>query len=361
MPANSTVTITPAAGDTEAAISFGDIHFTGSNFGKSYTYSVREVVPDGDTAGVTYDTLPHNVTLTVEDDGTGKPTVDASYSDVGGGITLTNTFEASGEAVLTATKVLEGRALADNEFFFKLTGDRIDGFATAHAAADGSIAFDPIAFDQNDIGKDFHYTISEVKGTLGGVTYDENSYDVTVHVALGEGSALAITYDYGENATPPVFRNTYTATPTSANLVAHKALVGGTLAGDDFSFELVEIVDGNRVPVQTAKNGADGMVRFDTIEYDTVGSHEYRIREVLPGNPPENAGDTYTGPDGIVYDATEHTVMVNVTDNGIGALEAEVLYDGATNGISFGNVKLVRTGDALLLRALPGGITVIFR
>ena len=92
---------------------------------------------------------------------------------------------------------------------------------------------------------------------------------------------------------------------------ASKTLNGGTLAADQFTFELV---DQNGKVVQTAKNKADGTVEFPAVSFDAAGNYNFKIRE-------KNEGAA-----GYTYDATEFDVAVAVTDNGKGQLEATATY-----------------------------------
>ena len=101
------------------------------------------------------------------------------------------------------------------EFTFQLTGadestpmpeDAKDGVATSTNAANGSIGFGTIVYDQAGTYK---YTVSEVNDKQDGVTYDDTTYEVTVTVTdnTAEGR-LEGNVDYGE-ATALVFTNTY--------------------------------------------------------------------------------------------------------------------------------------------------------
>ena len=107
------------------------------------------------------------------------------------------------------------------------------------------------------------------------------------------------------------FSNTYKAAAASLVVTASKTLNGGTLAADQFTFELV---DQNGKVVQTAKNKADGTVEFPAVSFDAAGDYKFKIRE-------KNEGAA-----GYTYDSTEFDVAVAVTDNGKGQLEAKATY-----------------------------------
>ena len=336
LPENTQVTIQPTSG-TDAVVDFGAITFTTADLGKTYTYTISEADAAETVNGLQNDPFAHWVKLTVNDAGDGTMTVLATYQNDASGIVLTNRYTATGQAQLTATKVLEGRELADSEFFFELSGGNLESPLHANAAADGSIAFAPITYTMEDVGKSFTYTMTETAGALGGVMYDTSSYDVTVTVTDNGDGTLGVAYDYGEAGAAPVFRNTYKAAGTTAQLTAHKALTGGTLAGDEFSFTLTGVSENAAGTAQTVKNDAKGMVTFDAIDYDTPGVYEYRIAEVIPAGAADNGDGTFTAADGIVYDGSQHTAVVTVTDDGHGALKADVAYDDNAAGISFGN------------------------
>ena len=342
LPENTSVTVMATSG-TDAPIDFGNITFTTDDLGKTYTYTIAEERSGETVDGLQYDPFAHWVKLTIVDAGDGTMGVRATYQNDGNGIVFTNTYTAETEAVLTATKVLEGRDLADGEFFFELSGGNLEAPLHASAAADGTVTFAPVKFTQDDAGKDFTYTISETLGTLGGVTYDESTYDVTLHVTDAGDGTMSVSYDWGEAGAAPVFTNTYRSEATSAALEAHKMLVGGTLTGGEFSFTLTGVSENAAATSQTATNDANGLVSFDAIDYDTAGVYEYSIAEVIPADATDNGDGTFTGADGIVYDGKAHTATVTVTDNGYGKLVAEVAYDEPA-GISFGNTALARTG-----------------
>ena len=343
VPERTSATVRPTSG-AEAAVSFGNIAFTTADLGRTYTYTVHEAGAGETVNGLTNDPFAHTVSLTVVDAGDGTMGVTADYGAGAERMVFTNTYAATGEAVLTATKTLAGRALAADEFYFELTGDNLPATLHASAAADGTITFPAIPFTQADVGRDFHYTMREVAGTLGGVTYDTRAHDITLHVSDNGDGTLAVAYDYGEAGAAPVFENTYRTTPASAKLGAHKALVGGALEAGAFSFELRGVSANAAGTRQTATNDATGAVNFDTIEYTAPGTYEYRISEVVPAGATDNGDGTFTGSDGIIYDGAEHVAVVRVVDNGYGKLVASVDYDGGASGVSFGNIALVRTG-----------------
>ena len=340
MPENPQVTIKPTEGTT-ATIDFGTIHYTFKDVDKTYTYTVAETA---DVEGVTNDAFNHSVKVSVYNNGDGTLRIVPEYSD-GASMTFTNKYAAEGEAQLFAIKTLEGRAMADDEFFFTLTGEGIELHAAARVDADGNgrAEFQPITYTKEDAGKDFTYTITEDKGTLPGITYDESAKTVTVHVADTGDGKLAVTYDGEDTYAGAAFANKYEAQKAKAALGATKVLAGGEISDGQFAFTLRGTSENTADVEQTATNGADGSVAFGEFEYDKPGVYKYEIAEVVPAEAVDNKDGTATL-DEITYDSTAHKVVVTVTDDGNGVLVADVAYDGYSNlTITNGAAKLTKT------------------
>ena len=196
--ANKLQTVTNKSGK----VTFDAISYTAEG---DYTYTVKEV--KGTTPGITYDTAEKQVTVKVTKDGDNlKATVVYPESKV-----FANTYSAPSpaKAQISASKILEGRALKDGEFSFTLLDEAGKVLQTKQNAADGSVAFDEISYSQEDAGKTFHYTIKEVIPTSQekGMTYDKASIVVTVTVTKDEASnTINATVAYGEKKS---FINTF--------------------------------------------------------------------------------------------------------------------------------------------------------
>lgn len=227
------------------------------------------------------------------------------------------------------TKVLEGRDWTKEDTFeFGLTSENgapIPESATAPVTA--SVTKD----DLDDKGKaviDFGtikytepgtyvYRVSEKNAgtTVDGIAYSKNVAEVTVTVTpnkRGELSA-AVKVTWSE-ADETEFKNVYTAEPVESSvtdqITVTKSLTGRDLTADEFSFELLEIIDKEVKPVETVTNGADGKVTFSAIKYTEIGQHTYMLREVK--------GDA----GGIDYDDAFYTIVTTIADNGKGQLVA---------------------------------------
>ena len=290
--------IATAKNAADGTVTFEDITYTAAG---EHTYTISE--KEGSEAGVTYDTTTHEVTVNVTDNGQGKLVATATKNNP----TFTNTYKAAEtKATITATKVLEGKALEAGKYEFELKeGEKV--VATAKNAADGTVTFEDITYTA---AGEHTYTISEKAGSEAGVTYDTAKHEVKVAVTdNGQGQLVATA-----TKNNPTFTNTYKAAETKATITATKVLEGKALEAGKYEFELKE---GNKV-IGTATNAADGTVAFEDITYTAAGEHTYTISE--------KAGSEA----GVTYDKSTHNVTVNVTDNGAGQLVATVTDNNPT-------------------------------
>ena len=172
MPDPATVTVTNADLDKgKAAINFGKITYAEPG---EYTYEVREV--KGDAGGITYskNVATFKVTVTANAKGELKADVEKTSGETEFKNTYaTNPVESSVTDKIKATKVLTGRDLKAGEFSFELReikGEDSKLIETVKNDANGNVAFSDIKY--TEIGQ-HTYTLREVKGDAGGVTYDE--------------------------------------------------------------------------------------------------------------------------------------------------------------------------------------------
>ena len=303
MPANASVT-----NDAKGKVDFGKITFTLDDLNKAlgekpekrehtFTYTVTE---SGEVAGVTNDAKPsREVSFTVTDDGKGNLSV-SRKPDGNAAFTFTNTYsatpvETSVTDQITANKVLTGRELAAGEFSFELVeGDKV--VAKGTNAADGTIAMDKIAYDKP--GK-HTYTLREVKGgtTSKGITYSDAKYTIETTITdNGDGTLKA--EHVLKDLTAATFKNTYSVTPTDADLDfgLSKAVDGRAWTdSDEFSFTITA-AEGTPLPdpatvTVSKKDAKDGIaaINFGKIRYTAAGTYKYEIRE----NAGNAAGMTY--------------------------------------------------------------------
>ena len=291
----------------------GNVTFPRMAFGEAgtYTYEVSEVV--GSAAGVIYDAGVRKVTIKVADDGKGSLVAETS---VDGDTTFTNTYKAESVSYsvsqdVKVSKTLTGRNLRAGEFEFELV-ENGKVVATAHNDAEGKVNFDALEYDEAGTHT---YVVREAKGSLGGVTYDASEYVVTVSVTddgSGRLSAKATSAD-GQI----VFKNAYSATPTSITFGGTKVLTGAELAAGQFAFQLKD-AQGN--VVATATNAADGSLVFEPVSLDAAGEYHLTLSEVNDAQ------------DNVTYDDHVYQLDVTVTDDGEGSLYvASYTVDGSTD------------------------------
>ena len=171
----------------------------------THSYVLREVGGGTHKAGVEYDGSVFAVTTTVTDNGNGTLSVAHKVDNDANAVGFTNSYAPAATSVtLGASKVLNGKSLEDGEFSFALEGE--DGTQlTAGNDANGMVVFPAIQYSEAGT---YQYTLSEVKGSETGVTYDEAAYAVTVAVEDGGEGSLVATVSY-EGGKAPVFNNTY--------------------------------------------------------------------------------------------------------------------------------------------------------
>lgn len=291
----------------------GTVTFPRMAFGKAgtYTYKVSEVV--GSAAGITYDAGVRTVTIKVADDGKGYLVAETS---VDGKTTFTNTYKAAPVSYgvtqdVKVSKTLTGRDLRAGEFEFELV-ENGKVVATASNDAEGNVSFGALTYDEAGTHT---YVVREAKGSLGGVTYDASEHVVTVSVTddgSGRLSAKATSAD-GQI----VFKNAYSAAPTSITFGGTKVLTGAELAAGQFAFQLKD-AQGN--VVATATNAADGSLVFEPVSLDAAGEYHLTLSEVNDAQ------------DNVTYDDRVYQLDVTVADDGEGSLYvASYTVDGGTD------------------------------
>lgn len=311
-PLPAKMTATNAA---DGSFSFGDITFTKTG---TYHYAVAEDTSNL-PAGVTATTQgSKQVTITVTDDGQGHLVAKVAGPDDG---VFANAYKPSDAVVekIATTKIIKAEQdgvaapkLNAGDFSFTMSstnGGPLPAEATVANDAAGNISFGAITFAKDDLAgsmeKTFDYVVSE-SGNKPGVTNDadEHSFSITVK-DNGDGTMSAVASELAG------FVNTYSVKATSYSMNQDvqigKSLTGRDLVDGEFEFELVE---GDDV-VATARNAADGSVKFPAVTYDKPGTHNYAVREVEGVKT------------GVEYDKNTYSIVVTVTDNGDGSLQAK--------------------------------------
>lgn len=300
--------VATASNDAAGTVTFPRMAFDEKG---TYTYKVSEVA--GSAAGVTYDADVRTVTIKVADDGMGSLVAETS---VDGDTTFTNTYKAAPVSYgvtpdVKVSKTLTGRDFRAGEFEFELV-ENGKVVATASNDAEGNVSFGALTYDEAGTHT---YVVREAKGSLGGVTYDASEYVVTVSVTddgSGRLSAKATSAD-GKI----VFKNAYSAAPTSITFGGTKVLTGAELAAGQFAFQLKD-AQGN--VVATATNAADGSLVFEPVSLDAAGEYHLTLSEVNDAQ------------DNVTYDDHVYQLDVTVADDGKGSLYvASYTVDGGTD------------------------------
>lgn len=173
----------------------GSVVFPKLTFDKEgiYTYTISET--NDNKGGVTYDTTTYKAIATVTDDTSGKLKVEWKVTDAQGKeineITFNNKYTVQLTSLtLGATKVLEGRELADKEFLFVLSDEEGNVVEEAYNDKTGKVTFSDLTFDKAGT---YNYTVTEKNTNAKGITYDESVYNIQVEVVDNEDGTLNMT------------------------------------------------------------------------------------------------------------------------------------------------------------------------
>ncbi len=333
-------------------------------FNKIGTYKFKVTEIKGNISGVDYDESVYEVTIVVTDnsqrahlEATVTITKDTENVQT---IVFENIYKAKefvlpGETNLKVQKDFTGRKnnawLESDEFTFNITGADNN---TLTAIANGDITFVSTSVTLTSFNKDnaffgditfkkagtYKFKVTETKGTIPGVTYDENELYVTVEVTdnVVEGKLEATVI--ASQSDELIFSNLYTIDPNGVKVVlkdGKKVLKGRDLKDKEFTFI---VKDENGKTVMTLTNDKFGALKFNELIFTEEGTYTYTVSEV-------NGEDSKTS-----YDETVYTVTVVVTDNTLGKLEAETTVKKANatvETITFNNIALSDpkpTGDS---------------
>ncbi|HNW87226.1 MAG TPA: FctA domain-containing protein [Candidatus Limiplasma sp.] len=217
----STNTIFSPTMDASGLITLGIGNIPISSAG-TYTYTVRET--GAPSPGYTQDTNYFEVSYIVSKGATAltasSPTImkyDSNGNLLSGtAIQFVNTYSSSGSGEVAVTKQLTGTNLTADMFSFTIVQTDGAGNAIANGYtetvgnnADGSIPFSSINLTK---AGSYYYTITENKGTLPGITYDDRVIKVTMTATDNGQGNLTVTasYDGGQ-----AFSNSYAVIPTA--------------------------------------------------------------------------------------------------------------------------------------------------
>lgn len=370
-------------------VTFPSVTFTQAdlrgNTKLTYRYKITEVA--GSTGAMTYDSAVYYANVTVSVDGGAVLSVSVKYLTEGGAEVrvpeFTNTYDPD-DATLTQSagtaihgnKTLTGRPFgAVDEFKFTLTA--VNDAAKSVLPAAETVTLAPSAVGQytspftfgdmtfTKVGV-YTFTVTEVQGSKGGITYDSNVTAVTVtvtHDAVADKLVAAVSYDNaaeGYADTEAEFRNTYTAdfAGETVTLTGSKTLTGKELVDGEFYFNVLEQdALGNKLreflvthKTDSDKDGVAEIVYLNNLSYDKAGTYVYILSEQIPVTP---VGGTD-------YDLSKFRFTVVVTDDGLGKLSVtsktlEKMAEGDADYSAFGGTTV-----DFVNRYTPNPLTVTF-
>ena len=365
-----------AEGIADVMTKIGGHTFTQADSGKSFEFTVKEVIPTGavqdqatglwyvEGSGVCYDGANHTVVVAVSDNGAGQlgvtTRVDGQETNV---VSFANAYRAQNVSFDTANaqlkKVLQGRDWIDNDSF-EFTITALDGapmpkrdgadVSTVTLKSAGSKDGEPVSFDfgqiefTSDMVKDapdhkrtFTYEVTETAGTLPGIHYSDNKAVIKVTVSdNGQGKLVASATT--QNGT---FVNRYSAElnyTAAGGLNLAKTLTGRDMTDGQFTIKIkpndeaaANLLDlpteGRVVSMPAASDGVQ--VAVSALTGDAVITQGDARQEAYTYKVAEQG----TAPGGYTYDTTERTVSITVAgDPKKGTLTATTVVSGGPEG-----------------------------
>lgn len=362
MPANADATTGKARASVDATgrfafeqVTFGKSHVNPDGTSKAYEYKLHEV--NGDAAGVTYDTTVWHITVTVSlQDGDVvldvQNTREGQEAVPGETVSFSNSYKADPAEVngfIHGTKTLMGRDSLDGEkFVFSLTQvsgpeDGCTGFSPEVEVGDlvdsetKSFNFGTATFTKAGT---YVFKVREVTPDqpAGGMTYDGQTYTVTVKVADEGGKLVVQSTTYSDEAARDVraatFINTYRpADADYAGITVSKTLIGRTMREGEFNFTIegedkqsdALLASSDRAFVndgQRASGEKDAMTKLSGLRFDhnDVGkTFRFAVAEFLP--------DESKSLPGVTYDQKVYHVKISVADALDGTLAVTTTID----------------------------------
>lgn len=265
-------------------------------------------------------------------------------------------------------------------------------FETANVEADApkTVSLIPaggLTFTQDDAGKTFTYTVSEIDDKATGYTYDKTVHTVKAVVAdNGDGTLRVATavskqvdgkdelegqwiYPSGATSTGVAtvkFKNTYTVTEAATYTPSVTKVVVGADAPDKFTFAMTAADDATKAAIngklitgssmsadngyvektqtkEGLKDGEHEKIDFSKLTFNKPGTYTFAINELAPnGGLGEWKYDTHT-----------YVLTITVTDEG-GKLVARA--DGATGSEGFIFTNSYQTSTSY---ELQGGLEIV--
>lgn len=269
------------------------------------------------------------------------------------------------------------------------TNGKVFETANVEANAPKTVSLVPaggLTFTQDDAGKTFTYTVSEIDDKATGYTYDKTVHTVKAVVADNGDGTLRVTtavskqvdgkdelegqWIYPSDATSTgvatvKFKNTYTVAEAATYTPSVTKVVAGANAPDKFTFAMTAADDATKAAINgklitgssmSAENGyaeekqttaalKDGeheKIDFSKLTFNKPGTYKFAINEQVPNGLGEWKYDTHT-----------YVLTITVTDEG-GKLVARA--DGATGSEGFIFTNRYRTSTSY---ELQGGLEIV--
>lgn len=270
------------------------------------------------------------------------------------------------------------------------TNGKVFETANVEANAPKTVSLVPaggLTFTQDDAGKTFSYTVSEIDDNATGYTYDKTVHTVRAVVADNGDGTLRVTtsvskqvdgedeledqWIYPSGATSAgvatvKFKNTYTVTEAATYTPSVTKVVVGADAPDKFTFAMTAADDATRAAVDSKlitgssmsadngyaekkqtkeglKDGEHYQVNFSKLTFNKPGTYKFAMNELAPNG---GLGEW-------TYDEHTYTLTITVTDEG-GKLVARA--DGATGSEGFIFTNSYQTSTSY---ELQGGLEIV--
>lgn len=294
-------------------------------------YLVKETDGGKTIDGVIYDDTVYRVAVEITDDLRGQLHAKINVYDDADipreSVSFVNLYVITGDAnvKLTGTKTLNGRDLTDGAFTFELY-ETDDSFAVSgdpiQTAVNTNGAFElNLDYTAENVSNTYYYVVKERNAgqTINGVTFSSTEYYVTVTVGdNGTGGIVTeVSITDGTNAVNSLdFVNDYAPKEITVELGGNKTMTGRDLRDGEFTFELYETNDSwfEISEAETVTNAIDGSFAFQPITFTTTGTWYYLVRETNGGQVIDN----------VTYDDTIYCIIVDITDNLEGQLQASL-------------------------------------
>lgn len=270
------------------------------------------------------------------------------------------------------------------------TDGKVFETASVEANASKTVSLVPaggLTFTQNDAGKTFTYTVSEIDDKATSYTYDETVHTVKAVVADNGDGTLRVTtsiskqvddkdelegqWIYPSDATSTgvatvKFKNTYTVTEAATYTPSVTKVVVGADAPDKFTFAMTAADDATKAAISSKlitgssmsadngyaekkqtkeglKDGEHYQVNFSKLTFNKPGTYKFAMNELAPNG---GLGEW-------TYDAHTYNLTITVTDEG-GKLVARA--DGATGSEGFIFTNSYQTSTSY---ELQGGLEIV--